>query len=128
MLYTIFGTATFFVVVMLTLLLGMEYRGWFDPNWLPRDQWTEGYRNSSQSSRLPELTVRQVSIFFSVYVFFQVWNQINCRSLVPSMSGLTNLFANPTFLSIAGTIAVVQVLITSVPFLGMPWSRWSRSA
>ncbi|MFO0928719.1 MAG: cation-translocating P-type ATPase [Gemmataceae bacterium] len=118
MLYTIFGTAAFFVVIMLTLLLGMEYRGWFDPNWLPRDQWTEAYGKTSQSSAFPELTVRQVSIFFAVYVFFQVWNQINCRSLVPQVSGLKNLFANPTFLTIAGTVAVVQVLLTQLPFLG----------
>jgi Ca2+-transporting ATPase len=52
-----------------------------------------------------------------VYVFFQVWNQINCRSLVPQVSGLSGLFRNPTFLAIAGTVAGVQVLIVSVPWL-----------
>src|SRR5204862_52349 len=31
-------------------------------------------------------TVFQVSLFFSIYVFFQVWNQINCRSLTPQNS------------------------------------------
>ena len=36
-------------------------------------------------------TVFQVSLFFSIYVFFQVWNQINCRSLMPEVSGLANL-------------------------------------
>ena len=30
-----------------------------------------------------DFTVLQVSLFFSIYVFFQVWNQINCRSLTP---------------------------------------------
>ena len=32
----------------------------------------------------PSFTVYQVTIFFTVYVFFQVWNQINCRSLTPN--------------------------------------------
>jgi Ca2+-transporting ATPase len=103
MMRTIFFTAGFFVVVMMTLLVGMKWFGWFDPNWSPQD---------------PHWTVRQVSIFFTVYVFFQVWNQINCRSLVPETSGLRGLTRNPTFLTIAGTVAVVQALIINVPGLG----------
>src|SRR5262249_13352807 len=63
------------------------------------------------------MTTRQVSIFFSVYVFFQVWNEINCRALTPETSGFHNILHNWTFLSIVGTIAGVQVLITSVPGL-----------
>ena len=101
---TIFSTAAFFVVVMLTLLAGMEWYGWFRGDGEP-------------SAEFPELTVRQVSLFFTAYVFFQVWNQVNCRSLVPEESGLRGLGRNPTFLVIAGTVAVVQVLIVSVPFL-----------
>jgi Ca2+-transporting ATPase len=58
-------------------------------------------------------TVFQVSLFFSVYVFFQVWNQINCRSLVPEVSGFHRLFSNPTFLVIAGLVAVGQVVIVT---------------
>ena len=105
MLVTIFTTAAFFVVVMMTLLAGMEWYGWF------------AGASGDRSTEFPELTVRQVSIFFSVYVFFQVWNQINCRSLTPDESGLSGLGRNPTFLVIAGTVALVQVLIVSVPFL-----------
>jgi Ca2+-transporting ATPase len=105
MVRNIFITATFFVVVMMVLLAGMEWGGWF--------------RGSGPVARdFGSLTVRQVSIFFTVYVFFQVWNQINCRSLVPEQSGLSGLFRNPTFLAIAGTVAVVQALIVNVPFLG----------
>src|SRR5207248_2829357 len=85
---TILVTAAFFVVVMLTLLVGMKYGKWFAGD-------------SEPSSEFAGMTVRQVSIFFSIYVFFQVWNQINCRSLVPDTSGLSRLFANPTFLVIA---------------------------
>ena len=113
MLVTIFGTAAFFVVVMLGLLCGMEYGNWF----------RDGPAN--------DLTTRQVSIFFTVYVFFQVWNQINARSLTPEMSGFRGLLSNRTFLAIAGTVAVVQALIISVPFLAavfnvepLSWLDW----
>lgn len=118
MVQTILGTAAFFVVVMMTLILGMEYAGWFDANWQPASAWEVNeqgvrVRPANHSDQFPELTVRQVSIFFAVYVFFQVWNQINCRSLVPSVSGLTNLLGNPTFLVIAGAIAIGQLALTS---------------
>src|SRR6202035_104344 len=56
-------------------------------------------------------TVLQVSLFFSIYVFFQVWNQINSRSLSPEVSGFHRILQNPTFLAIAGTVAVCQVVI-----------------
>jgi Ca2+-transporting ATPase len=109
MLLTILGTAAFFVIVMLTLLAGMEWHDWFAQ---PPTEAT-----SPASTSFPELTVRQVSIFFSVYVFFQVWNQLNCRSLTPEASGFRGLLGNPTFLAIAGMVALGQVLIVSVPFL-----------
>jgi Ca2+-transporting ATPase len=108
MVRTIFLTAGFFVVVMLTLLVGMEHGGWFAAGSGPNpDDWD-----------FAPLNIRQVSIFFTVYIFFQVWNQINCRSLVPEDSGVKGLSRNPTFLAIAGTVAVVQFLIISVPGLG----------
>jgi len=105
---TIFLTAAFFVVVMLTLLFGMENFGWFAAGSGPEP---EGWE-------FKPLTVRQVTIFFTVYVFFQVWNQANCRSLTPRESGLRGLGTNPTFLAIAAATAAVQILIVSVPFLG----------
>jgi Ca2+-transporting ATPase len=98
MLWNIFTTAGFFVVVMMTLLVGMAHGQWFAGG-------------GSPSSEFPELTTRQVSIFFTVYIFFQVWNEINCRSLVPDVSGLAGLFRNPVFLAIVGIIVVGQVLI-----------------
>jgi P-type Ca2+ transporter type 2C len=108
MVKTIFITAAFFVVVMLALLIGMEHFGWFAAGSGPDpDGW-----------EFKPLNIRQVTIFFTVYVFFQVWNQINCRSLVPEESGLRGLTRNPTFLTIAGTVAIVQMLIVSVPFIG----------
>jgi P-type Ca2+ transporter type 2C len=101
MLGNIFVTAAFFVVVMIGLLIGMEFAGWFAGDGPP-------------SSEFSPLTVRQVTIFFSVYVFFQVWNQINCRSLSPQESGFHRLFENPQFLMIASLTVVGQVAIVTL--------------
>ncbi len=100
MLRTIGTTAVFFIVVMMALLVGMKHGAWFAGT-------------SAKSDAFPELTVRQVSIFFTVYVLFQVWNEINCRSLVPEESGLRGLSSNPIFLAIIGTIVLGQVLIVT---------------
>jgi Ca2+-transporting ATPase len=118
MLVTIFTTAAFFVVVMLTLLVLMEGKPQRPGLFAGVAPVAEGESPPAEwSNEFPELTTRQVAIFFTVYVFFQVWNQVNCRSLVPQESGLSGLGRNPTFLTIAGTVALVQVLIVSVPFL-----------
>lgn len=103
MLGNILVTAAFFVVVMIAILVGMEnqHTRWFDDG-------------GSRSAEFPELTYRQVTIFFTVYVFFQVWNQINCRSLDPRESGLYRLFDNPQFLMIASLTVIGQVLIVTV--------------
>ena len=85
---------------MIGLLLAMEYGRLPGPD-------------SPRSAEFPELTVWQVSVFFTVYVLFQVWNEINCRSLVPEVSGLRGLFRNPTFLGIVGLTVLGQVLIVS---------------
>lgn len=113
MLGSILATGLFFVVVMIGLLLGMELSGWFDPHWLPKAEWSEAYAAAHQSEQFPELTTRQVTIFFTVYVFFQVWNQINCRSLTPDVSGLRGLLKNPLFLVIASLTVIGQVLIVN---------------
>ncbi|HVL15376.1 MAG TPA: calcium-translocating P-type ATPase, PMCA-type [Gemmata sp.] len=99
MLGNIFVTAAFFVVVMIALLLGMQHYGWFGGG-------------SPQSDEFP-LTYRQMTIFFTVYVFFQIWNQINCRSLTPEESGMHRLFENPQFLLIASLTVIGQVLIVT---------------
>jgi P-type Ca2+ transporter type 2C len=92
-------TGGFFVVVMMTLLVGMQQNRWFG--------------GESISSEFHPLTVRQVTIFFTVYVFLQVWNQINCRSLTHEQSGLRGLFRNRLFLLIASVTVVGQVLLVT---------------
>ncbi len=100
MLGNVFATAAFFVVAMITLLVGMQHDGWYAGG-------------EARSAEFPELTYRQVTVFFTVYVFFQVWNQINCRSLTPRESGLRRLFANPQFLAVASLTVLGQVLIVT---------------
>jgi len=125
MMKTILSTAGFFIVVMMVLLVGMKGE-LFGLHWTP---WFRG--DGEMSKKFPELSLHQVSIFFAVYVFFQVWNEINCRALTPETSGFHNLLSNWTFLTIVGTIAVVQVLITSLPGLTdvfevkpLAWWEW----
>jgi Ca2+-transporting ATPase len=102
MLWNIFTTAGFFVVVMMGLLLLMK-----------ADVGPVADPEGERSGEFRQFTVWQVSVFFTVYVFFQVWNEINCRSLVPEVSGFEGLFRNPVFLGIVGITVVVQVLIVT---------------
>jgi P-type Ca2+ transporter type 2C len=131
---TIFITAGFFIVVMLGLLVAMKG----DPSkpgvlagpgdWSvevgasrtavpPHDpdlvKNADGSRTYKGQAALIAFTVLQVSLFFSIYVFFQVWNQINCRSLTPDMSGFSRILENPTFLVIAGAVALGQIAIVT---------------
>ncbi len=61
-----------------------------------------------------DFTVFQVSLFFSIYVFFQVWNQINCRSLRPDVSGLYRLGQNRIFIAVAAFVAIGQIAIITL--------------
>ncbi|HVK11627.1 MAG TPA: calcium-translocating P-type ATPase, PMCA-type [Gemmataceae bacterium] len=106
MMTTILTTGVFYVVVMLTLLIGMEYGGWFR-----RDVDVEA---GAFSKEFPELTLYQVALFFTVYVLFQVWNAINCRSLTPDQSGLKGVLQNTTFLGIMAAILIGQFVIVTV--------------
>jgi Ca2+-transporting ATPase len=103
MAFAIFSTAAFFVVAMTILLLVMKYGQWF----------AAGSGMDPEGWEFAPLNVRQVSVFFSVYVLFQVWNLINCRSLAPDRSGLAGLWQNPMFLLIAGLTVAGQVAIVS---------------
>ena len=85
MVVTIASTAGFFVVTMLGLLWAL-----------------------SGTSTYPE------GLFFTVYVFFQVWNLINCRSLTPETSGLSGILKNPAFVAIAAIVAIGQIIIVTL--------------
>jgi Ca2+-transporting ATPase len=98
MVANIFGTAGFFIAVMLTFLGAMRYGRFADGTTPPPGQ---------------DLSIREATLFFSIYVFFQVWNQINARSLTPAMSGFQDLGKNPAFLTIAALVACGQFLIVT---------------
>jgi Ca2+-transporting ATPase len=101
MLGNILVTSAFFVAAMMVLLLGMQKQGWFAGD-------------GSTSPEFFPLTFRQVTIFFTTYVSFQVWNQINCRSLSLDESAFHRLLENPQFLAIASLTVVGQVLIVTL--------------
>ena len=42
-----------------------------------------------------------------------MWNQINCRSLTPDISGLSRIWHNPLFLAVAGTVGIGQIIIVT---------------
>jgi len=101
MAWEIVSTAFFFVIAMLTLLLGMKNYGWFAGGMPPPyPEW-----------EFSPLNAHQVSIFFTTYVVFQVWNIINCRSLSAYESGLKGVFTNPTFLAVMLLILLGQIII-----------------
>ena len=96
---TILLTAGFFVVVMMGVLLGME-NGWLSANSGPNPERWE----------FAPLNIRQVSVFFTMYVMFQVWNMINCRSLSTETSGLSGFWRNRSFMGIMIAILIGQAL------------------
>jgi Ca2+-transporting ATPase len=99
---TIFTTAGFFVVVMLGLLVVIK-GGWL----------AAGSGPNPERWEFSPLNVRQVTLFFTIYVLFQVWNQINCRSLSVNTSGFHGIWRNPTFLGIMAVTLVGQLLIVT---------------
>jgi len=140
MIGNILLTAGFFVVVMLAMLWAMagtpESPGLFgatggDVTWLVRSgveeemvpaailekgadgAWLQHLPGGGTRLVQVEFTAHQATLFFTVYVFFQVWNQINCRSLTPEVSGLRGLWRNPYFLVIASLTVVGQVVIVT---------------
>ncbi|NLC24190.1 MAG: calcium-translocating P-type ATPase, PMCA-type, partial [Oxalobacter sp.] len=88
----IFTVGGIFLILFLILILGFG-------NGFPMDANTaEGRHN--------------LSIFFSVFVFLQLWNLFNARMLGQTRSALAQLSDSKMFLLIALTICVGQILIT----------------
>jgi Ca2+-transporting ATPase len=55
---------------------------------------------------------RQFTAVIFTYVFFQVFNEFNCRVLNPKRSAFSGLFKSRNFLLVVGLIVVVQVGLT----------------
>lgn len=75
---------------------------------------------------------RQFSaMIFTTYVFFQIFNEFNCRSLGPTRSGLADIRHSRNFLAVVLFIVIVQVLLTQfggVVFSSapLPLDLWAR--
>jgi Ca2+-transporting ATPase len=52
------------------------------------------------------------SVLFTTYVFFQVFNEFNARSVKPERSALTGVLKSRSFLTIVAIIIVVQIALT----------------
>ena len=55
----------------------------------------------------------RLTIFFTVFVLLQFWNQFNARTLGSTKSAFSGITENPYFLSISGAILIGQILIVS---------------
>jgi Ca2+-transporting ATPase len=71
------------------------------------------------------------AVIFTVYVFFQIFNELNCRILNPSHSAFSRLRKSRNFLLVMGFIVVMQVALTQVGGVvfntaPLSFSMWSK--
>ncbi len=85
MMYNIFGTGVFFLAILLGILV-----------WMNRDG---------------EVSVYELSVFFTIFVMMQFWNMFNARTLGGNNSAFHKLKENRSFLTIGALIVVLQIII-----------------
>ena len=85
MMFNIFGIGLIFLAILLGLLIWMNSDG--------------------------EMTVYELSAFFTIFVMMQFWNMFNARTLGGNNSAFHKLGENKYFLVIAALILVLQVII-----------------
>ena len=85
MMFNIFGIGLIFLAILLGLLIWMNSDG--------------------------EMTVYELSAFFTIFVMMQFWNMFNARTLGGNNSAFYKLGENKYFLVIAALILVLQVII-----------------
>lgn len=61
-----------------------------------------------------DLTVRQLTVFFTLFVFMQLWNLFNAKALGTRHTAFHRFFGNRAFLFIAALILVLQIVIVEV--------------
>lgn len=76
-----------------------------------------------------EMTTYELSVFFAIFVFLQLWNLFNARCFGLSISAFTGLSKNPAFTAIVATIFVGQIAMVqwgSSAFRTVPlrWDHW----
>ncbi|NJN74345.1 MAG: calcium-translocating P-type ATPase, PMCA-type [Limnothrix sp. RL_2_0] len=75
------------------------------------------------------ITIYELSVFFAIFVFLQLWNLFNARCFGLSVSAFDGLAKNPAFGAIAATIFIGQVVMVqwgSSAFRTVPlsWQHW----
>ncbi len=85
MMTNIFGVGFFFLAVLLGILV-----------WMNRDG---------------EVSVYELSVFFSIFVMMQFWNMFNARTLGGNSSAFYKLKENRNFIAIGTLIVVLQIII-----------------
>ena len=85
MMFNIFGVGLIFLAILLGLLIWMNSDG--------------------------EMTVYELSAFFTIFVMMQFWNMFNARTLGGNNSAFHKLGENKYFLVIAALILVLQIII-----------------
>lgn len=60
-----------------------------------------------------ELTRYELSLFFSLFVFLQLWNLFNAKAFDTRQSAFSQLLREPAFLGVLGIILTGQVLIVT---------------
>lgn len=85
MLINIFGAGAAFLVVLLGILVWMNRNG--------------------------NISVYELSVFFTIFVMMQFWNMFNARTLGSNRSAFSKLGENRNFITIAVLILVLQIVI-----------------
>ena len=78
-----------------------------------------------------ETHLQRLTILFTTFVMFQVWNEFNCRALNYKQDPFKNLSGNPMFMIIIGIIVLSQVIMVyvggeifrTVPITLMHWVK-----
>jgi Ca2+-transporting ATPase len=56
----------------------------------------------------------ELSIIFSVFVMFQLFNEINCRSVDAKVSPLAGILKSKSFMGVFGSTVIIQILLVQV--------------
>jgi Ca2+-transporting ATPase len=77
-------------------------------------------------------TVYRYTLLFNIFVWFQIWNELNCRSVRFHRSPFRGLLDSRNFLAIVGVIVVLQVLLIEFggqvfSTVALSWRDWGVS-
>jgi magnesium-transporting ATPase (P-type) len=77
-------------------------------------------------------TIYRYTLLFNIFVWFQIWNELNCRSVRFHRSPFRGLLQSRNFLAIVGVIVVLQVLLIEFggqvfSTVALSWRDWGVS-